>query len=159
MARLGPAQTGPAWPSPNRPGLAQPKQARLGPAQTGPAWPGSWLWAGPGTSLCRRISNWQATKMNLYCVYQRTSSCIHSSDALHPVSFLWKCLDDHGLILYLASSYARIGANNECDVIDDVLPLSFLVMKGDRMRCQRMNDVFDVNFGTASNTDMEIWKV
>jgi hypothetical protein len=24
----------------------------------------------------RRISNWQATKLNLYCVYQRSSSCI-----------------------------------------------------------------------------------
>jgi hypothetical protein len=29
--------------------------AWLGPAQTGSAWPGSWLWAGPGTSLVAEV--------------------------------------------------------------------------------------------------------
>ena len=75
------------------------------------------------------------------------------TNALHPVSFLRGRLDDQFLVRSFPFFHLWVGIDDGCDIIDDVLVVSSLVVKGDRTGSQMVKHSFDVGLWTASNTD------
>ena len=110
----------------------------------------------PG-KLRRSISSWRKTQRNL----DHGISVIipsRSADPLHSIGFCSQRVDDKPLIFLPPLFQPRIRLNDRLDIVDDILPLATLVMKGDTMRCQGLKDSLDVNLWPTCDTNMYVPK-
>ena len=80
---------------------------------------------------------------------------------LHSVSSFRERLDNQ-IFIYIPPSPLgpnQIGLYHRSDIVSDILLLSALVVKGDRMRCEVTKGVLDVDLWTTSYADVKLWKV
>ena len=77
-----------------------------------------------------------------------------TNDLSHSASFLAEPTDHEFLILFSPFARTCVGFDEELDVIVDVVYLATLIMKGYRMRCQRLENDLNIRLWTAGNAKM-----
>jgi hypothetical protein len=78
---------------------------------------------------------------------------VNEDDVLHPIRILCQRVNDQLLVPSPPSPHVCVRLNDRFYVIDNIAPLSCLVVKGHRVRRQRPEDRLDVHLGSARDTD------
>ena len=78
--------------------------------------------------------------------------CTTMGIRLHPIGSFRERLDHQLLVFISPSPHLCIRVNHRGNIVDNVLPLSTLVVKGHRTRCQRPKGSTDVDLGATGNT-------
>ena len=76
----------------------------------------------------------------------------------HPIGSVGERLYDQILILISPFAHHRVGVDYRGNILDDVLLLPSLVMKGYSTSRQRLQSSSDVNFGPTRGAYMKIWE-
>jgi len=74
----------------------------------------------------------------------------------HPIGFSCQYFDNKILVFFSPFLHVTTRANDEFDVVFDVLSLAVLSMQRHRKGCQRLEDKFDVGLGSARDTNPHI---
>jgi len=76
----------------------------------------------------------------------------------HPIGSVREHLNDQILILVSPFAHPRVRVDDRVDILDDVLHLSSLVVKGHLKRRQWLQSNSDVDFRATGDTYMKIWE-
>jgi hypothetical protein len=86
------------------------------------------------------------------------ADAVFVNDDLHPVSFLCKHFNNQLFVFRTPFLHFPVGINDRPDVVDDFLHLSTLVMQGNALERERIEDSVDAGFGPACDAYPQILK-
>ena len=76
-----------------------------------------------------------------------------SEYTLHALGFSSQCIDDQFFVFLSPLSYVSVRINEVVDIVDYILPLATLIVKGHTIRCQRLKRQLNVDLWSTCNTN------